>query len=194
MTPLEWSNRNFTKTRWKRLPIAEILAIKVLSYFSKKGDFGSFWALGAQKRVKCLFFTNVFDLTFNQHKIPLIWAIAQVSTIIFFSLYRPKLPNAVSRWDLLGLGSPLAGWDTRHWCRGTLNRLSIQSYWDRWHPGTFKKFQQPIIVNGLDLRSIQNIMRDCILGIADLTTWDYQKSVYWLQKITFLNKNLYKNL
>ena len=29
--------------------------------------FGSFWALGAQKRMKCSFLTNVFDLMFYQH-------------------------------------------------------------------------------------------------------------------------------
>ena len=54
----------------------------------KKGDFVSFQALGPKKRVKCSFLTNVFNLTFNQHKMTFHLSYCTSLYDNFFPLHR----------------------------------------------------------------------------------------------------------
>jgi len=68
----------------------------------KKDILGHFWALGAKKRVKCSFLTNVFYFTLNQHKrtFHLSYCMSLYDNFFFNYIVCPNLPNAVGRWGL----------------------------------------------------------------------------------------------
>ena len=72
---------------------------------NKKRWFCVILGFGAQKRVKCSFLTNVFNLTFNQHKMTFHLSYCKSLYDNFFPLYIvcTNLPNAVARWGLLGI-------------------------------------------------------------------------------------------